>query len=88
MKIFELCVNYDENTMIQFLLDCSFIPMVIAAAQQDAQILIMLFKVTSESKGMLFNSPPSRIEVAKFLPKIFKAVLLDSDLIHPTLAPC
>ena len=46
MILFNTHINSDETTMVQFLLDCSVIPAVIAAAQQDEQILKSLFKVT------------------------------------------
>ena len=46
MILFNTHINSDETTMVQFLLDCSVIPAVIAAAQQDDEILKSLFKVT------------------------------------------
>ena len=46
IKIFNTILISDEETFVQFILDCSVLPPVIAAAQQDKSILASFFKVT------------------------------------------
>ena len=45
-RIFNQILLSEEETLVQFILDCSVLPPVIAAAQQDKTILELFFKVT------------------------------------------
>ena len=44
--IFDFAMSSDIGTQAQFLIDCSVLPFVITAAQEDKNILAVLFKVT------------------------------------------
>ena len=46
LSIFESVLHSNDDTKVQFLLDCSVIPTVIRASQDDNSILTLLFKVT------------------------------------------
>ena len=45
-SIFEAVLLCNEETRVQFVLDCSVLPLVITAAQHDKEVLSILFKVT------------------------------------------
>ena len=45
-EILESVLSSDQDTLVQFLLDCSALPVVIRAAQNDKTILPLLFKVS------------------------------------------
>ena len=45
-SIFNEIITSDETTLVQFLLDCSVLPSVITAAQNDSNILTYLYKAT------------------------------------------
>ena len=46
LTIFENVLLSNDDTQVQFLLDCSVMPAVIRASQDDQSILPLLFKVT------------------------------------------
>ena len=42
----EILIDNNEELLVQFVLDCSILPAVIKAAQQDSSILPLLFKIS------------------------------------------